>query len=65
MLFVFLPPMQCQEVRLPRKRMINFYIVKRKRDTTERVACVRVCVPLTRCDGQKRVADGGGRAQCF
>ena len=54
MLLVFLPPMQCQEVRLPRKRMINFYIVKRKRDTTEMVACVRAAHPMRRSKARSR-----------
>ena len=54
MLLVFLPPMQCQEVRLPRKRMIHFYIVKRKRDTTEMVACVRAAHPMRRSKARSR-----------
>ena len=63
MLLVFLPPMQCQEVRLPRKRMINFYIVKRKRDTTEMVACVRAAHPMRRSKARSRWWRAGGRGR--
>ena len=49
--------------RLPRKRMINFYIVKRKRDTTEMVACVRAAHPMRRSKARSRWWRAGGRGR--